>query len=212
MIFRKIGCLVVTSNLVKLKSISSWPKIIAKTMENDFRFHFHFKWFPALENRRERERERERKSKKITDIGARRSHRSNHSNPPSSNPVTDHRDRLAISGPHAKRETERVERSSHHRRDRLAIVLEPARTRLPTNPLALRRSHRRVAPRTREPVTNSFSFLFEIFVIKFVCDFDFLLSLFDLWFFCCCCGGVGGGVLVVFLLCGGGFCGGGGGK
>ena len=44
------------------------------------------------------------------------------------------------------------------------------------------------------------------------CDFDFLLSLFDLWFFCCCCGGMGGGVLVVFLLCGGGFCVGGGGK
>ena len=44
------------------------------------------------------------------------------------------------------------------------------------------------------------------------CDFDFLLSLFDLWFFCCCCGGVGGDVLVVFLLCGGGFCVGGGGK
>ena len=44
------------------------------------------------------------------------------------------------------------------------------------------------------------------------CDFDFLLSPFDLWFFCCCCGGVGGGVLVVFLLCGGGFCVGGGGK
>ena len=34
---------------------------------------------------------------------------------------------------------ERVERSLHHRRDRLAIVLEPARTRSPTNPLALRR-------------------------------------------------------------------------
>ena len=46
----------------------------------------------------------------------------------------------------------------------------------------------------------------------FLCDFDFLLSLFDLWFFCCCCGGVRGGVLVVFLLCGGGFCVGGGGK
>ena len=44
------------------------------------------------------------------------------------------------------------------------------------------------------------------------CDFDFLLSLFDLWFFCCCCGGVGGGVLVVFLLCDGGFCVGDGGK
>ena len=72
MIFRKIGCLVVTSNLVKLKSISSWPKIRAKTTENDFRFHFHFKWFSALENRRERER----KSKKIADVGARRSHQS----------------------------------------------------------------------------------------------------------------------------------------
>ena len=55
-----MGCLVVTSNLVKLKSISNWPKMKAKTTENHFRFHFHFKWFPALENRRERERERER--------------------------------------------------------------------------------------------------------------------------------------------------------
>ena len=72
MIFRKIGCLVVTSNLVKLKSISSWPKNIAKTTKNDLCFHFHFKWLPALENRREKER----KSKKIADVGARRSHRS----------------------------------------------------------------------------------------------------------------------------------------
>ena len=60
MIFRKIGCLVVTSNSVKLKSISSWPNFRAKTTENHFRFHFHFKWLPALENRRERERDRER--------------------------------------------------------------------------------------------------------------------------------------------------------
>ena len=30
------------------------------------------------------------------------------------------------------------------------------------------------------PLPISFSFSFEIFVIKFVCDFDFLLSLFDL--------------------------------
>ena len=60
MIFRKIGCLVVTSNSVKLKSISSWPNFRAKTTKNHFRFHFHFKWLPALENRRERERERER--------------------------------------------------------------------------------------------------------------------------------------------------------
>ena len=72
MIFRKIGCLVVTSNLVKLKSISSWPKNIAKTTENDLCFHFHFKWLPVLENRREKER----KSKKIADVRARRSHRS----------------------------------------------------------------------------------------------------------------------------------------
>ena len=55
-----MGCLVVTSNSVKLKSISSWPKMRAKTTENHFRFHFYFKWFPALENRRERERARER--------------------------------------------------------------------------------------------------------------------------------------------------------
>ena len=60
MIFRKMGCLVVTSNSVKLKSISSWSKIRAKTMENHFRFHFHLKWFLAFENKREKERERER--------------------------------------------------------------------------------------------------------------------------------------------------------
>ena len=66
MIFRKSGCLIVTSNLVKLKNISSWLKNIAKTTENDFRFHFHFKWLSALENRRERERES--KSKKIVDV------------------------------------------------------------------------------------------------------------------------------------------------
>ena len=59
-----MGCLVVTSNSVKLKSISSWPNFRAKTTENHFRFHFHFKWLPALENRREREREKERGRKK----------------------------------------------------------------------------------------------------------------------------------------------------
>ena len=118
MIFRKIWCLVVTSNSDKLKSISSWPKMRAKTTENHFRFHFHFKWFPALENRRERERERARRlptSKQEDCIEARRSHRFDRSNPPSSNPITDHRDRLAISRPRAKRETERVERSSHRK-------------------------------------------------------------------------------------------------
>ena len=93
------------------------------------------------------EREKEQEDR----IEARRSHRSDRSNPPSSNPVTDHRDRLAISKPHVKREIERVERSSHHWRDRLTIVLEPARTRSPTNPLALRRSHRRVTLQTHEP-------------------------------------------------------------
>ena len=63
----------------------------------------------------ERKRERARRSptsKQEDRIGARRLHRSDHSNPPSSNPVTDHRDRLAISGPHAKRETERERRST----------------------------------------------------------------------------------------------------
>ena len=54
---RKWECLVVTSNSVKLKSISSWPNLRAKTMEMIFRFYFHFKLLPALENRRERERE-----------------------------------------------------------------------------------------------------------------------------------------------------------
>ena len=68
MIFRKSGCLIVTSNLVKLKNISSWLKNIAKTTENDFRFHFHFKWLLALENRRKRERESKSKSKKIADV------------------------------------------------------------------------------------------------------------------------------------------------
>ena len=37
-----------------------------------------------------------------------------------------------------------------------------------------------VTPQTHKSLPISFSFLFEIFVIKFVCDFDFLLSLFDL--------------------------------
>ena len=55
----KWGCLVVTSNSVKLKSISSWPNLRAKRTEMIFHFYFHFKWLPALENRRERERERE---------------------------------------------------------------------------------------------------------------------------------------------------------
>ena len=164
-------------------------------------------------------------------IGVRRSHRSDRSNPPSSNPVTDHRDRLAIFGPCTKRETERERRESreivappvrssrHHSRTRShQIANEPTRTALtnpplrrtyPSNPRT--RDRRTVNLQTHEPA-NPLPISFEIFVIKFVCDFDFLLSLFDLWFFCCCCGGIGGGVLVVFLLCGGGFCVGSGGK
>ena len=118
---------------------------------NDFR--------PWKIEEREREKEQEdcrRQSKKIASeqddrIRARRSHRSDRSNPPSSNLVTDHRDHLAISKPRTKRETERVERSSHHRRDRLSIVLELARTRLPANPLAPHRLHWRVTLRTHEP-------------------------------------------------------------
>ena len=60
MIFWKMGCLVVTSNSVKLKNISSWPNFRAKTTKNHFRFNFHFKWLVALENRRERERGRKK--------------------------------------------------------------------------------------------------------------------------------------------------------
>ena len=99
----------------------------------------------------ERERERARRSptsKQEDRIRARRSHRSDRSNPPSSNPVTDHRDRLAISGPCAKRETERVERSSHHRRDRHTTdeIVSPSFS----NPLApdCRRTHSHRADRT----------------------------------------------------------------
>ena len=73
----------------------------------------------------ERERERARRSPTSEQedcIGARRSHRSDCSNPPSSKPVTDHRDRLAIFEPRAKRETERERRGSRE------IVAPPARS------------------------------------------------------------------------------------
>ena len=199
MIFQKIGCLVVTSNLIKLKSIYSWPKIRAKTTENHFRFHFHFKWFPALENRRERKR----KSKKIADVGARRSHQSKTIAPLRSFKPT------LIKPSHRSSRSSCNFRTTRKERDRESIEIVA-----PTNPdESTRTDEPRRTHLHREPTrTDSFLFSFEIFVIKFVCDFDFLLSLFDLWFFCCCCGGVGGGVLVVFLLCGGGFYGGGGGK
>ena len=106
------------------------------------------------------EREREIARKSLTSeqedrIGARWSHRSDCSNPPSLKPVTDHRDRLAIFEPRAKRETERERRGSRE------IIAPPARSSrhfqttrkgrdresreivAPTNPLASRtHSHR----------------------------------------------------------------------
>ena len=79
---------------------------------------------------RERERARDRlvRARIQPDrIGARRSHHSDRSNP-----VIDHRDRLAISGLRAKRETERERRESRE-------IVKPTRTAL-TNP-PLRRTH-----------------------------------------------------------------------
>ena len=76
----------------------------------------------------EREREKEQEDRlvgariQLDRIKARRSHRSNRSNPPSSNLVTDHRDCLAISGPCAKREIERERRESRE------IVAPPMRS------------------------------------------------------------------------------------
>ena len=82
----------------------------------------------------------------------------------------------------AKRERERKMTHTRKQREREREIVNPE------NPRSSH--HRRVAPRTHEPkivtpqthksLPISFSFLFEIFVIKFVCDFDFLLSLFDL--------------------------------
>ena len=125
-------------------------------MENDFRFHFHFKWFPALENRREREREKEqedrqRRSKKIASEQDDRTALIIQTHPRrTQSPI------IKIISPfldHAQREKqrekeERVERSSHHRQDRLAIVLKPTCTKSPMNPLTPRQSHQ-IAPRQR---------------------------------------------------------------
>ena len=130
-------------------------------MENDFRFHFHFKWFPALENRRERERERARRSP-YQSKNTTRSHRSktitllrsfkptlvepSHRSSRSSRhfwTTRKERDRER-----QREKEERVERSSHHRQDRLAIVLKPTCTKSPMNPLTPRQSHQ-IAPRQR---------------------------------------------------------------
>ena len=130
MIFQKIGCLVVTSNLIKLKSISSWLKIRAKTTENHFRFHFHFKWFSALENRRERER----KSKKIANVGARRSHWSKTFAPLRSFKPT------LVEPSHRSSRSSRHFRTTREERDRESIeIVAPwthSHRRTPTNPLA----------------------------------------------------------------------------
>ena len=205
MIFQKIGCLVVTSNLVKLKSISSWPKIRAKTTENDFRFHFHFKWFPALENRRERER----KSKKIADVGARRSHRSKTISPLRSFKPTlvepshwSSRSSRHFRTTHEERDRESREivtplarLSRHHSRTRshqiadestrtapIASASHTANPRTRDRSTTNRESHHanRTGKSHHEPITNSFSFSFEILVINFFCNFDFLLSLWSL--------------------------------
>ena len=70
--------------------------------------------------------------------------------------------------------TQKNPRSSHHRQDRQTQDRRTQKTqdRCTANP--------RTASRTANPLPISFSFSFEIFVLKFVCDFDFLLSLFDL--------------------------------
>ena len=115
-------------------------------------------------------RERERESKKIADVGARRSHRSKTIAP------------LRLFKPTLVEPSHRSSRSSRHfQTTRKERDKESREIVAPTNPLALMNP---LASRThshREPTrTDSFSFSFEIFVIKFVCDFDFLLSLFDL--------------------------------
>ena len=107
------------------------------------------------------ERERERKSKKIAlseqEYNQIASKQDNHT----ASIVQTHPRRtqspiIKIISPfldHAQRERqrekeERVERSSHHRQDRLAIVLKPTCTKSPMNPLTPRQSHQ-IAPRQR---------------------------------------------------------------
>ena len=124
-------------------------------MENDFCFHFHFKWFPALENRRERERESKKIALSEQEYNQIASEQDDRTTPiVQTHPCRTQSPIIEIISPfpdNAQRERQRkkgewVERSSHHRRDRLAIVLEPTRTRLPTNPLAPHRSHRADEP------------------------------------------------------------------
>ena len=184
MLFHKCGCLVVHEKWIFRKRILVDRKIKAFDPENIFSQNFTFKSF--LETRKERKREK-KDSRANTE-----------------------RERSRTQKTQDRRTTGKSHYEPTNPRTRDHCTVNPW-TASRTAPIAPWTHESQVAPRTRE-LPISFSFSFEIFVIKFVCDFDFLLSLFDLWFFCCCCGGVGGGVLVVFLLCGGGFCVGGGGK
>ena len=78
-----------------------------------------------------------------------------------------------------KRERERErEIANPENQDRCTANPQTASRTAPIAPVS-----RTANPRTHKPANPlpiSFSFSFEIFVIKFVCDFDFLLSLFDL--------------------------------
>ena len=113
----------------------------------------------------ERKRERARRSPTLEQedrIGARRLHRSDHSNPPSSNPVTDHRDRLAISGPHTKRETERERRSTiapdrwwHQSDDRTSPTIAPDRRSHQSNSNTARSRLRRTISHSPPPIEPS---------------------------------------------------------
>ena len=106
---------------------------------------------------RERERDREPKKPKIVTPPASHTDESHHP----TNPRSSHREPTNRESHCANRTNEShckpMNRESH-RTDRTGESHHE-----PTNPLPI-----------------SFSFSFEIFVIKFVCDFDFLLSLFDL--------------------------------
>ena len=80
---------------------------------------------------------------------------------------------------HAKREREREREQTQKTQDRHTTseivkleIVEPKKPKI----VAPRTHEPRVASRTHEPANPlpiSFSFSFEIFVIKFVCDFDF---------------------------------------
>ena len=84
--------------------------------------------------------------------------------------------------PKTRKERKRERKDSRANRERKREREREREIANPKNPRSLhrepmnRKSHHELA----NPLPISFSFSFEIFVIKFVCDFDFLLSLFDL--------------------------------